>query len=257
MGAADHYARRGRPSPTARTSSTGTTSSGEEFVAAPPKDDEYVSQIPDKIGGFEPGSGGIYHVGDEWSVSGWSVERVMNLQYALVAAGFLDPEDIRTDGLWDSASAKALEQVMEISNGNRTSGAGRGTWQEILGQILESPDGANRGKGPGPGPGPGRAPLQIRLSNPEDLKTAFRQAAQQATGGVFVDENQINSMVTAYQEKEAEFQRQAYAGASTLTDPPSAGEFAEGRLEEVDEAGVEANTFANMTRVLLQLTGGE
>jgi hypothetical protein len=192
-----------------------------------------------------------YREDDDWlpRTASWSSERITDLQAALVETGYLTVESAQREvGKWGPRSATALRTVMETGNGTNR------TWQEVLRRTPLEDDGSD---GSDSGSGAGRAPLQVRLSNPEDLKKAFRTAAQQATGGVFINEKQIGEMVTAYQAKETEFQQQAYAGATNLTDPPTPDTFAGERLKTLDPGGTEANTFAGLTSVLLQLTGGD
>lgn len=194
----------------------------------------------------------VYVDGDEWGfVKGWSIERIVDMQSRLIAAGFLDYDDVRDDGVWGQAEAKALKDVFEIANGT-----GRSWFQVVQGAMDFAGRSGAYGSGGGGGGGARRAPLQIRLSDPDDLKAAFRQAARRSTGGVFIDPAQLDEMVSAYQEKEAAAQRQAYAGASEVTAPPSADTFTEQQIEETDPGAIEANKFASMTRVLMELTSG-
>lgn len=94
------------------------------------------------------------------------------------------------------------------------------------------------------------------MSNPDDLKEVFRQAAYNTLGGRgFVDDAQIDQFVKAYQEQEIKAQRAAYDGGQ-VTDPPSASTMAEESVEAADPEGAEASRFAGYVGVLENLIGG-
>lgn len=181
-----------------------------------------------------------------------SVEEKNRVRDLLVQGGYMSADQVRTYGrVWGANEQTAMIQVLSDANANGM------TWEQVL--IGAAASGQWRASlrtgGRSGGGGGGRRPT-VRLSNPDDLRLAFRQAARGVTGGVFVEEDQIDRMVQAYQSLEAQEQNQVIEGAATVTQAPSPDAFAVTQLEELDPGGIEANRFAGIARVLSQITSG-
>lgn len=207
----------------------------------------YVPVLRGRGGG---GFTGNYMEGDEFSLwDAMSDRRKAETQLAMIEAGVLSESRVPILGQFGGATIRAFGDLLGYSNETGM------TWSAALSRLLSDDEQARRS---GPvSSGRSRAPLQVRTSNPDDLKAAFRQAARRNRGGVFIDEAQLDSMVASYQEKEAAAQRAAYSGAATVEAPPSAGVFAEAELEGSDPGGAVANRFASMTSVLMSLGGAQ
>lgn len=141
-----------------------------------------------------------YYGGDEVAPAGWDPERIANLQRDLVAVGLIPKSASIRVGFWDANSQKAFEQLLGYANQTGT------TWQSALsnyGQMTEAE-----------GAGQPRAPLQVRTSNPDELRTVFRKAVIDTLGQGW-DQTKIDSMVSAYQAAETGAQTTAYNQAET------------------------------------------
>ena len=236
-------------------------------IVTPEADDEGSSTSDGVIGGFDnyflanrpirysgstggstsPVSQFLYFDGDEWNLfQGRSPEYIASIQRQFVTMGWLDPSEV-INGTWREAEADLMKQLMDT--GNATNNA----WSTVFGQYQRTAPPPSGGGRRGGGGGGAKAPT-IRLSNPDDLRKAFRETARSITGGVFVDDAQIDGMVKAFQGQEASFQRKAIAGG-TVTDPPSAQTFAEGEIEESDPGAVKGKRFADMASILEQIVG--
>lgn len=182
-----------------------------------------------------------YFDGDEWAPQGWGPERMAELQLAMHKAGLLS--DSVHIGEWLEESANAFKNVLEFANRTGVS------WEDALGRMASSPTLKSL-----KGSGPTRAPFAARLSNPEDLREVFKQSAYGLLGGKgFIDDTQLDQMVSAYHQIETSSQRSAYdaAGAGgAATEAPRPDTFAEGQLEELDPEGVKAGRMASYVGAL-------
>ena len=176
-----------------------------------------------------------------------SPETLAAYQLNMVQAGLLKSGKY-SPGVWDAASVKANESLLTQANTlGRTA-----SW--TLDSLARSLFAVTDTGGSGGGGGGGSLPPVIRITNSADLKAIFRQTARQQTGGVFVEDSQIDQMVTAFQDGERQFQQKALKGGEVVA-PPSAQTFGEGEIEKSDPGGTVANRFQSMTRVLLSLVG--
>jgi hypothetical protein len=204
----------------------------------------------DMVGDLEAGVLGVapgYFDGDEWMFVDKSPEDIANIQVLLVQAGLLS-DDIPI-GAWDARSATAFRKILEVANRTGTD------WSTALLGYADKPT-----LGDLLGKGSTRAPFVARLSNPDDLKEVFKQAAYNRLGGKgFVDDEQLQRFVDTYQEQEMRAQRAAYNAApsgGTVTEAPAADVEAEAALKEADPAGFKAAGFARYASVLESLIGG-
>ena len=170
-----------------------------------------------------------------------SAETIADYQRRFVAAGLMS-EGSYSSGEWDNVSVRANRELLRMANVNGTSAT------NML-AALQNAGTAARQRLTGSGSG-GRVAPTIRLTNTDDLKATFRQVARQTTGGVFVDDSQLDAMVEAYHQKERDYQRSLAGGGGTAEAAPSAGTFAATSLEEMDPGAATGNRFAQMTAVL-------
>ena len=167
-----------------------------------------------------------------------SPETVASYQTAMVRAGLMGKDDYIA-GVWDKASIDANRNLLRVANVNGASAAAMLTFLAQRGGDKLEDDGD-------------KVAPTIRLTSREDLKATFRQVAQLKTGGVFVEDDQIERMVDSYNQSERVYQK-ALARGGEVGVPPSPQAFAEASLEEVDPGGATANRFQQMSSALDQL----
>lgn len=165
---------------------------------------------------WDPGSGGVYYPettppryyeGDEYIPAGLDRDAMIALQARLEAFGLSN----YTPGAWDPASQKAFLYLLATAN------ASGKTWQDVLAET-EATGGL---KGPG-ARGAERAPLQVRLTNPDDIRAVLQAGAQQVYGK-YVDEADIESFIQSYHAQQTAAQTQDYnqqVTGGTMVDAP-------------------------------------
>jgi len=212
---------------------------GPQFIGVP---DNYTVDVPrplpDNFSGpyFGPGSDTFapsYFESDEYRrFVGRSPEYVGSVQDALVAAGFVSNDSIRTYGTWGKPETSAMKVIMATAN---RSGM---TWREVLSGAI-STKGAIDASRPG---------ASVTVSNPDDLKAYFKTQEKTLTGEVTLSEDALNAMVRSYQRLE---RSSAGSGTSTI----SAGTFAAQQIEQRDPGATKANRFARLADVMTKLVG--
>ena len=202
----------------------------------------------ESFGPFTPS--GPYMPGAETGPLGWSPEAVSDLQKRLAKGGWLNPSNVVSWGTYDTSTQNAFKDVLVQSN--RTGTHYAQTMRSSAKELAKLRSRAMSGGGGGGGGG-GRAP-SIRLTNPDDLRDTFRQVARSQTGGVWVEDDQIEAMVKAYHAEETRAQQAAAAGG-TFVSQASPQTFGAEQLEEVDQGGAMASRFAQMASVLEELAG--
>lgn len=181
--------------------------------------------------------------GDEIAPASWGPARIADLQRALAAAGLIKLSDVQL-GYWDQATQDAYKEV--LIHANR---AGITNVMAAFGDLM-----ATRQQYGAPSQN-----LPVTVTNPDDLKKAFRQAMVDQVGHVR-DAGQIDRMVQAYQQTERDYQQQQYAAqqagtGGTLTAPASPAAFAEAEAVRTDKPGVEANTFRQLATDFFNMIG--
>ncbi len=178
-----------------------------------------------------------YYEGDEWMFisNGASPEEIASIQAMMVQANLLSGEVPL--GVWDDRSAKAFTKILEVANRSGVD------WSTALMGYADKMSIAGMKSG-----GSGRAPLQVRLSNPDDLREVFKQAAYNRMGGKFASPDQEQAFIDAFHAAESGYQHAAYNQGGTVVEPPSADTMAEQTLKETDAAGVEAGGYAGYAR---------
>lgn len=190
--------------------------------------------------GGTPGIGARYYEDDLDRVRGFAPEMMTQLQYRLKDAGLL--KSFRK-GEWTDAEDDAMARVFQFANRQGL------LWEdalEVFAGMAEEVGGSGGG---------GRA-FTARLSNPDDLKKAFTQSLYDAQGGRFIDDNQMQAMIDAYNQIEYSSQRAAFDNAGTVIEPPTAATFAAEEARKRDPAGVDAAKFADYGAVFEELING-
>lgn len=162
-----------------------------------------------------------YFEGDEWVLANAGHDVIAQTQASLVSAGLLKAGSF-SPGYWDPTTKDAFKDLLAYANATGS------TWQEA-GPVLA---GAAKER---------IKPVTVKVTNPEDLRKAFKQAVI-GTLGQGWDTAKIDQMVAAYQATETGAQQQAYSmqdTGGTVTAPPDPATFAEtqARAENPSLAG--------------------
>lgn len=99
---------------------------------------------------------------------------------------------------------------------------------------------------------PTRAP-SYRLTNPVDLEQVFNKAAQNTIGRK-VSRQQIQSMISAFNQQELQYQQRVSAGG-TVVAPPEASTFAQKKIEKIAPEEANAQKYSDYLSVLSQMLG--
>lgn len=226
-----------------------------------------MNRSPGTIGAQGP----RYFEGAEWGPAGTGPAAIGALQEHMAASGLLTG-DWRY-GIWDENTRKAYKSVLEEANamgltaqaviqlrgqsasfggsgedggGSGGSGGGGGTWQyDENGNPVFVPDPEDVYTPP---------PLELKLTNIDDLRSVFRRSVID-TLGVGWSQAQVDAAANAYRAEEERVQREAYnrqvsieradfegtrgAGGETITsvDVASPEAFLEQRMIEQDPEG--------------------
>lgn len=160
-----------------------------------------------------------YWTGDEWKPASWSPNDIAELQSALVQVGLIGPDDSLSLGVFDRLTKDAYRKLLETANATGV------TWTEALARYAQAPVTGETDE------------LQVQLTNPEDLRRVFKEAAFSVSATQF-DPGQIDAMVAAYHEKEREYQEAKFRGDDTVFAPPDPGTFVEAEAGRVNPEGV-------------------
>lgn len=222
-----------------------------------------------------------YYDGDEWRPANIGSTGIKALQRAMATAGLLN-DDFRW-GRWTQESAKAYAQVLGYANARGI------TDQMALSELINSPQipigggggGGTGGGGTGGTGGGGRGlvgfdengepiyggyvapPLEIKTTNPDDLRAIMRKAIIDIKGEGW-SQDQINELVDAYNWQEIRVQKEAYdqqvalqraqfeggdaaiAGSTTIQPTLASPEtFVENELRRRDPVGTQAGQVVN------------
>lgn len=191
-----------------------------------------------------------YFDGEQFMPASLPPDQIVSLQKALVSAGILQPGQAQL-GVWDQASTAAYEKVLTAANVAGTD------WSTALYNWT-----ARHQANPN---SDGRAPLTVKVSNPDDLKLVFRKAVIDTLGQGW-DQAKIDQMVNAYQgvETAAQYQQYAATGSGSQTDPgtggtvtapPSPQAFAETQARKEDPTHAQEHDTLGMVDAFNQLVG--
>ena len=216
-----------------------------------------------------------YFDGDEFTPAALSPAAIGRLQAALSNAGLLS--DFRY-GVWDQESRAAYKSLLEEANASGL------TAEAMLSRRQQSVDIGGGGSGGGGGwsvdPETGEPiapqftppPLELRLSNKDDLRRVFRTAVIDKIGKGW-SQAQIDELVDAYNWQEIRVQQEAYQsevdrmraefeGAPSTepivnVDMQSPETFLDEEVRRRDPAGVQATDIAeDYAPAFFQALGG-
>lgn len=157
-----------------------------------------------------------------------STNDLAQVKLGLVAIGALDPDSVGLLNVKDITSSPKIQAGF-----NRLVGVAQANgmqWQQLLGRMINNGE-TFAGLGAGPGGGPGAARPQIRLTNPDNLRTIAQDVAMRTLGrGLMPDE--AERFVTSYQDMERNYQMSLAGGAGEVTSAPAADVAAETMLRQ-------------------------
>lgn len=193
----------------------------------------------------------------------WDPDSLSALQAALYNHGFFGKGDRKWSnfGSPDETSFKAWQRAL-----TRAARSGQTIW-EVLGAKNQADFTANAqdqfnaavkaigSAAAGGGGGSRRAPLQIRYSNPDDLKAIATKAAQETLGYV-PDKDFLDQFVKVYHGVEGGAQRAAYGGGN-FTDPGSPEVLAQKKAREKYRNAAQAHDVAGQFADFLQIIGAQ
>jgi len=204
----------------------------------------------------------IYKDGDELVPARFSPDRIVQLQFLMHGVGLLG--SFRR-GVWDAESQAAYKDLLAYANVRGTTSqqalnelteqaqsagtfgiGGKGYFDPVTGEWVADPSGSGVSQ---------RQPLVIRQSDPLELEKVFDDAVIKTLGQGW-SRNQIQGMVRAYQQMEAERQRQAYntdLTGGTVTDVPSPEAFAQNYAQQQDPQGAETSRFLDVASNIIPL----
>lgn len=196
---------------------------------------------------FNQGVAARYDATDLDLFAGLAPETIAQIQGSLIRGGLVSKVP---KGIFDDMTANAMGKVLSYANK-------RGLlWQDALDEYVQG--GVDGGLGAGGGGGGARRVFSPVLTNPDDLRKTFKQAAFNTTGGNFLDDGAYERMVAGYQDAEMKAQRAQFDGqvsGETATAQPTAQAYAEGQLKQTNTADVEANSFAAYGKTLEGMLG--
>jgi hypothetical protein len=174
---------------------------------------------------------------------------IRQIQNGLIAAGLMDDDDGYTPNVFDETTMDAFSVVLGYANRAGID------WETAFEELVQG--GAERlSKRKG-----ARGPVfTARLSNPDDLKKVFRQAAYNVQGGQFVPPDQEQAFIDAYHQLEYGAQRAVFdsqvGGGGTVIEAPSAQTLAEDQAEAADPVGAQARRLGSYAQVIGEMIGG-
>ena len=176
-----------------------------------------------------------YWDGDQYILATYGPERQATLIGQLQKAGYLTDKHKPGDPLTKPIAAFAALMTESNLVGQ--------TWEQMLTFRQTQPiSGVSSG-------------LQsYRVTNPLDLRSVFRKAAQDTLGRGDIPRDQLDRMVSAYQQAERTYQQKA-AGGGTVTQAPSATTFGEEQIEKQNPDEATAYKFAEYAQVFERLLG--
>jgi hypothetical protein len=189
----------------------------------------YVPNLPERT--VEP----RYFVEDLDGLSGFSRPTIASWQMRLNASGLLGNNF--SLGVVDNQTRSAYGEVLAVANREGV------TAETALNLIQQQAVKLKSGSGV----------TRYKMSNPADIKAVINQSAQALLGRT-LDDGQLDAMVRAFQQQEVAAQR-AYQAGGTVTDAPSAQQFAATRIEkdfgdEVDTRRLDA-VFGAINQALM------
>jgi hypothetical protein len=163
---------------------------------------------------------------------------MIDLQRRMEAAGLYSGD--YTLGVWGSQDVNAYEQLLATANyAGRKDAEGA-----LLNELIAAPKREKKAA---------RAPLTIRLSNPDDIKALAKKTALELYGGN-IDDATTQAITDAIHSSETNFQTRAYNAAETggaVTESADPSTIAEQKIREEKPNEVAAFNFGSSFRDVL------
>lgn len=186
-----------------------------------------------------------YMEGDEWMPASTSPGRIAELQQQMVDAGILKGK--YRIGVWDQSSRTAYRSLLEVANG---AGVDQTEALRMWSEAAPSEEEADEV----------RKPL-IQLDNPEDLRRVFKAGARKVLGRK-VDDATLDSWIQEFHGAQRTHQTDIHgmtqvegAPGGTITDPQSAGTFAEDKAAALDPTKADARKVVSRFDTLTKMLG--
>ena len=176
----------------------------------------------------------LYFAGDDENIlSDMAPEELIQVQGALRSIRFLGSY---RPGLLDQATVTAFNKLLGQAN---LLGA---EWKDTAAFLYQNPPMGTGGGGSTP---------SYKLSNPDDLKLVFNQAARSVVGRE-LDQETIDELVRTFQGNEKKF----YQSSGEILEPPSPEALVQTQLETTAPGEVKAKSYGDYVGLLSQLMGG-
>lgn len=176
-----------------------------------------------------------YYDGDNYELATYGPEKQAEIIVKLQKANYLTDRYKAGDPLTRPIAAMAALMAEANLTGQ--------TWDTLLTFRQTNPVSAATGQ-----------LTTYRVTNPSDLRSLFRKAAQDTLGRADLPSEQVDRMVNAYQQSERSYQQKAALGG-TVTQAPSASTFAQERIEQRNPDEAQAYKFAQYAQVFEKLLG--
>lgn len=185
--------------------------------------------------------------GDDWKPARQSPEAIASVQEKLVDAGLLRKR--YAIGLWDDATRQAYRSVLRWANAS-----GVKDDAEALTYLVDT----HAAHGDVEKATTTAELPPIKITNPDDLKEVFRNAAKRVLGSRNIDDTDLDRLVTSYQAQEATA-GQAYQAAGPgvpVEAAPDPSVFAEQQVRELDPIKADARSAVKVARTISGLLSG-
>ncbi len=208
-----------------------------------------VPTIPTQGGYFGADFNNLLRGGNKDSID---PSRISGIQSALIAVGLLRENESINPGEWDDNTRRAFKEILAISNRSGT------TWDSTLRRLLRT--GTFLGADDSGGGAARRAPFVARPPNRDEVKRGWRQIRASMLGGQFATADnesfkaEQEAFANAFEKTHVDAQRAAYDGRS-VEQPPSLQSAVEENVEDTEEAGVGAFSFAGLARAMTRGLG--
>lgn len=182
--------------------------------------------------------------GDDYKPASQPPEVIATIQQRFVDAGLITGS--YRIGMWDDATRKAYRQVLGYANAR-----GLSDDAEALNQLASMPK-VEKDRAP-------RAPLQVQVSNPADIRAALKETFRSKLGHGDIDDAKVDAMIAAYQGREASAQRQQYQQAETggtVVEPPSLETFADVQAQKADPTAYSSHKVLDKFSMIADMLGG-
>lgn len=211
-------------------------------------------EVTGEAGGYVVPVRPQYFEGDELMPSQMSPDRIADLQREMVAAGMIRPGARISMGVWDDASVDGYYRLLAYAN------RGGMTWMAALNKIKASGAGFFEVDEQGnlvPVGEEAADQIPTRTTPPEELRQTFRRAVIDTLGQGW-SEDQINSMVSAYNSMEIERQREAISAEGTsrnVVGVPSPEAFIVEQATQTDPGRAQAEQGLDYMNQFMALVG--